>query len=78
MSTQQRQQAEHSKKLVARANELEGRVADFSKKYDDSKRQYFKSKEERERLRQEIETLGGNGREPKPDQGTQEVANKYE
>ena len=67
MSSQLRLQADHCKKLVVKRTELEGRVAEFTKKYDDSKRQYFKSKEERERLRQEIEALKANGEVAKPE-----------
>lgn len=62
--------------MVERENELESRISETTKKYDDSKRSYFKSKEERERLRAEVERLGGNaGAKP---ESTGDVGHKYE
>ncbi len=52
-------QTEATKKQIALNNELEGRISEVSKKYDDIKKAYFKSKDERERLRQELEKFKG-------------------
>lgn len=44
-------QIELTQRGKARCTELEARLSDTQKKYDDSKVAYFKSKQERERLR---------------------------
>jgi len=44
-------QTEATKKQNQHNSELEGRISEITKKYDDMKKAYYKSKDERERLR---------------------------
>ena len=44
-------QTEATKKKILLNNELEGRISEVTKKFDDMKKAYYKSKDERERLR---------------------------
>jgi hypothetical protein len=44
-------QTEATKKQILLNNELEGRISEVTKKFDDMKKAYYKSKDERERLR---------------------------
>jgi hypothetical protein len=48
-------QTEATKKQILLNNELEGRISEVTKKFDDMKKAYYKSKDERERLRQDLE-----------------------
>ncbi len=48
-------QTEATKKQILLNNELEGRISEVTKKFDDMKKAYNKSKDERERLRQDLE-----------------------
>jgi len=69
---------ELSKKEKARVIELENRLSEITKKYDDSKKAYFKSKEERERLRQEVDRFKSEGVKESELSAAVEVSNKYE
>ena len=44
-------QTEATKKQILLNNELEGRISEVTKKFEDMKKAYYKSKDERERLR---------------------------
>jgi len=54
-------QIELTKREKAHVVELDNRLAEATKKYDDSKKAYFKSKDERERLRQELDKYKADG-----------------
>lgn len=71
-------QIELTKKEKARVVDLEGRLAETTKKYDDSKKAYFKSKDERERLRQEVDKYKAEGVKEQEVSASTEITHKYE
>jgi hypothetical protein len=71
-------QIELTKKEKARATELDSRLSETTKKYDDSKKAYFKSKDERERLRQEVDRYKSEGVKEQEVSASTEITHKYE